>query len=199
MDKIMEEEDSFHSNTDAIIYPISDVSQSLLSDPNIASSPSTSADDQQQQPHQWTTAAAAAVGYSNDDLSVSVSVSSACSRISYKQIDKDQIDVSKAKERVQLPKDFTSSRSRIKVHMQGVAVGRSVDLTVLRGYDELISVVEEIFDIKGELSPRIKWQLVYRDDEGDMMLVGDYPWPEFCEMVRKLYIYSREEVKKKYS
>lgn len=116
MDKIMEEEDSFHSNTDAIIYPISDVSQSLLSDPNIASSPSTSADDQQQQPHQWTTAAAAAVGYSNDDLSVSVSVSSACSRISYKQIDKDQIDVSKAKERVQLPKDFTSSRSRIKVH-----------------------------------------------------------------------------------
>lgn len=60
--------------------------------------------------------------------------------------------------------------------MQGVAVGRSVDLTVLRGYDELISVVEEIFDIKGELSPRIKWQLVYRDDEGDMMLVGDDPW-----------------------
>ncbi|KAH0687061.1 hypothetical protein KY284_017614 [Solanum tuberosum] len=197
----MEEEDSFHSNTDAIIYPTSDVSQSLLSDPNIASSPSTSSDDQQQQPHQW---AAAAVGCSNDDLShvsvsVSVSVSSACSRISYKQIDKDQINVSKAKERVQLPNDFTSSRSRIKVHMQGVAVGRSVDLTVLRGYDELISVVEEIFDIKGELSPRIKWQLVYRDDEGDMMLVGDYPWPEFCEMVRKLYIYSSEEVKKKYS
>ncbi|XP_006367077.2 auxin response factor 11-like [Solanum tuberosum] len=190
----MEEDDSFHSNTDAIICPTSDVSQSLLSDPNIASSPLTNA--QQQQPHQWT---AAAVGYSNDDLSVSVSVSvsSACSRISYKQIDEDQINVSKAKERVQLPNDFTSSRSRIKVHMQGVAVGRSVDLTVLSGYDELISVIEEIFDIKGELSPRIKWQLVYMDDEGDMMLVGDYPWPEFCEMVRKLYIYSSEEVKKK--
>ncbi|KAK4735329.1 hypothetical protein R3W88_009590 [Solanum pinnatisectum] len=117
MDKIMEEGDSFHSNTDAIIYPTSDVSQSLLSDPNIASSPSTSSDDQQQQPHQWT-AVAAAVSCSNDDLSVSVSVSvsSACSRISYKQIDKDQINVSKAKERVQLPNDFTSSRSRIKVH-----------------------------------------------------------------------------------
>ncbi|KAK6795213.1 hypothetical protein RDI58_008666 [Solanum bulbocastanum] len=190
MDKIMEEGDSFHSNTDAIIYPTSDVSQSLLSDPNIASSPSTSSDDQRQQlPHQWT-GAAAAVGCSNDDLSVSVSVSvsSACSRISYKHIDKDQINVSKAKERVQLPNDLTSSRSRVKVHMQGVAVGRSVDLTVISGYDELICVIEEIFDIKGELSPRIKWQLVYMDDEGDMMLVGDHPWPEFCEMVRKLYI-----------
>lgn len=61
--------------------------------------------------------------------------------------------------------------------MQGVAVGRSVDLRVLSGYDELMNVVDEIFDMKGELSPRIKWQLVYKDDEGDMMLVGDYPWP----------------------
>ncbi|XP_055825597.1 auxin response factor 11-like [Solanum dulcamara] len=181
----MEGEDSFHSNTDAIIYPTSDVSQSLLSDPNIASSPSTSADDQQQQPHQWT---AAAVDCTDD---LSVSVSSASSRISCKQIE----------EQVQLPNELvlTSSRTRIKVHMQGVAVGRSVDLRVLSGYDELMNVVDEIFDMKGELSPRIKWQLVYKDDEGDMMLVGDYPWPEFCEMVRKLYIYPSEEVKKKYS
>lgn len=60
--------------------------------------------------------------------------------------------------------------------MEGVAVGRSVDLSVLSGYDELIHVVDEIFDMKGELTPRIKWQLVYKDDEGDMMLLGDYPW-----------------------
>ncbi|KAM3319041.1 auxin response factor 9-like isoform X2 [Capsicum chacoense] len=188
----MEVEDSFHSNTDATIYPTSDHSQSLLSDPNIASSPSTSADDQQQ-PHQWT-AAAAAVGCSDD---LSVSVSSASSRTSYnKKIENvEHLNLSKAKEQVQLealPKDLTSSRTRIKVHMQGVAVGRAVDLTVLSGYDELISELEELFDMKGELSPRIKWQVVYMDDEGDMMLVGDYPWPEFCEMVRKLYILVRK-------
>jgi auxin response factor len=63
-----------------------------------------------------------------------------------------------------------------KVQMQGVAVGRAVDLTMLRGYDELIDELEEMFDIKGQLHPRDKWEIVYTDDEGDMMLVGDYPW-----------------------
>ncbi|XP_020698091.1 auxin response factor 9 [Dendrobium catenatum] len=89
-----------------------------------------------------------------------------------------------------------STRSRIKVHMHGVAVGRAVDLMNLRGYDELISELEKMFEIKGELSPRDKWEVVFTDDEGDIMLVGDDPWLEFCDMVRKMYIYPSEEVKK---
>lgn len=60
--------------------------------------------------------------------------------------------------------------------MQGVCVGRAVDLTGLSGYDDLIIELEKIFDIKGELCPRNKWEVVYTDDEGDMMLVGDDPW-----------------------
>ena len=60
--------------------------------------------------------------------------------------------------------------------MQGVAVGRAVDLTFLHGYDELISEMERLFDIKGELQTRNKWAVVFTDDEGDMMLVGDDPW-----------------------
>jgi auxin response factor len=48
-----------------------------------------------------------------------------------------------------------------KVQMQGVAVGRAVDLTMLRGYDQLIGELEEMFDIKGELHPRDKWEIVY--------------------------------------
>lgn len=88
----MEEEYSFdHSSTYAVIYPTSDVSQSLLSDPNIASSPSTSAE----QPP--------AVSCTDD---LSVSVSSASSRISCKQTD--------VEEQVQLPKELV--RTRIKVH-----------------------------------------------------------------------------------
>lgn len=63
-----------------------------------------------------------------------------------------------------------------QVQMQGVAVGRAVDLTALEGYDELISDLEKMFDIKGELCPRNKWEVVFTDDEGDMMLVGDDPW-----------------------
>ncbi|PSS26273.1 Auxin response factor like [Actinidia chinensis var. chinensis] len=90
----------------------------------------------------------------------------------------------------------TSTRTRTKVQMQGVAVGRAVDLIALEGYGPLIDELEKMFEIKGELHLRNKWRVVYTDDEGDMMLVGDDPWPEFCKMVRKIFIYSSEELKK---
>lgn len=60
--------------------------------------------------------------------------------------------------------------------MQGIAVGRAVDLTLLEGYEDLITELETMFEIKGELKERNKWQVVYSDEEGDMMLMGDYPW-----------------------
>ncbi|KAJ9171522.1 hypothetical protein P3X46_014880 [Hevea brasiliensis] len=90
----------------------------------------------------------------------------------------------------------TSTRTRTKVQMQGVAVGRAVDLTVLKGYGDLVKELEEMFEIKGELFTQEKWAVVFTDDEGDMMLVGDDPWLEFCKMVKKILIYSSEEVKK---
>ncbi|KAK7390484.1 hypothetical protein VNO78_25790 [Psophocarpus tetragonolobus] len=88
------------------------------------------------------------------------------------------------------------SRSRTKVQMQGVAVGRAVDLTMLDGYDQLINELEEMFDIKGQLQHRNTWEIVFTDDEGDMMLVGDDPWLEFCNMVRRIFICSSQDVKK---
>jgi auxin response factor len=61
--------------------------------------------------------------------------------------------------------------------MQGIAVGRAVDLTKLSGYSKLRKKLEEMFDIRGELDFSLKkWQVVYTDDEDDMMLVGDDPW-----------------------
>ncbi|CAK9143145.1 unnamed protein product [Ilex paraguariensis] len=93
-------------------------------------------------------------------------------------------------------KQSCSTRSRTKVQMQGVAVGRAVDLTALKGYDDLISELENMFGIKGELCPRSKWEIVFTDDEGDMMLMGDDPWPEFCNMVRRILICSSQDVKK---
>lgn len=61
--------------------------------------------------------------------------------------------------------------------MQGIAVGRAVDLTLLKSYDELIKELEEMFEInKGQLLTRDKWVVVFTDDEGDMMLAGDDPW-----------------------
>lgn len=66
----------------------------------------------------------------------------------------------------------------IQVHKQGIAVGRSVDLTKFNGYTELISELDQIFEFNGELISLNKdWLIVFTDDEGDMMLVGDDPWP----------------------
>ncbi|KAL6899230.1 hypothetical protein ACP4OV_005888 [Aristida adscensionis] len=88
-------------------------------------------------------------------------------------------------------------RSCTKVIMQGIAVGRAVDLTRLDGYDDLQQKLEEMFDIQGELSASLKkWKVVYTDDEDDMMLVGDDPWHEFCSMVKRIYIYTYEEAKR---
>ncbi|KAK4378731.1 hypothetical protein RND71_000593 [Anisodus tanguticus] len=114
-------------------------------------------------------------------------------------------------------------RSCTKVHMQGNAVGRAVDLIRLDSYVDLLKKLEEMFEIEGELGGSTKkWQVVYTDDEDDMMMVGDDPWhcvpvrrdkvslcpdfdsfgamemwySEFCSMVRKIFVYTAEEAKR---
>ncbi|XP_057516615.1 auxin response factor 2A isoform X3 [Amaranthus tricolor] len=90
-----------------------------------------------------------------------------------------------------------SSRSCTKVHKQGIALGRSVDLSKFSNYDQLVEELDCLFDFNGELKTNEKnWLIVYTDDEGDMMLVGDDPWQEFVGMVRKIFIYTKEEVQK---
>ncbi|GJM91998.1 hypothetical protein PR202_ga08421 [Eleusine coracana subsp. coracana] len=90
-----------------------------------------------------------------------------------------------------------STRSCTKVHKQGVALGRSVDLSKFNDYNELKAELDKMFEFEGELvSANKNWQIVYTDNEGDMMLVGDDPWEEFCSIVRKIYIYTKEEVQK---
>ncbi|XP_059653663.1 auxin response factor 1-like [Cornus florida] len=88
-------------------------------------------------------------------------------------------------------------RSCTKVHMQGIAVGRAVDLTRLDRYEDLLKKLEEMFEIDGELCGSAKkWKVVYTDDENDRMMVGDDPWHEFCSMARKIFIYTNEEAKR---
>lgn len=61
--------------------------------------------------------------------------------------------------------------------MQGLAVVRAVDLTLFDCYEDLLKKLEQLFDIKGELSfSSGKWKVVYPDDEDDMLMVGDDPW-----------------------
>ncbi|XP_076928107.1 uncharacterized protein LOC143591939 [Bidens hawaiensis] len=90
-----------------------------------------------------------------------------------------------------------STRSCTKVHKQGYALGRSVNLTKFNNYNELISELDELFEFNGELkNGNRNWLVAYTDDEGSLMLVGDDPWEEFCGMVRKMFIYTREEVQR---
>ncbi|KAG6653819.1 hypothetical protein CIPAW_05G102300 [Carya illinoinensis] len=89
----------------------------------------------------------------------------------------------------------TLSRT-IQIYKQGVAFGQSVDLTKFDGYSELIAELDRMFEFNGELIASKKWLVVFTDNEGDMMLVGDDPWQEFCSMVREIFIYTREEVQK---
>jgi auxin response factor len=93
-------------------------------------------------------------------------------------------------------KQSCSTRSLTKVQMQGIMVLRAVDLTSLGGYTELIDELEEMFEIEGQLHPRNKWDIVFTDNEGDMMLMGDYSWEEFCNVVRRIIIWSSKDVKK---
>ncbi|XP_051147621.1 auxin response factor 2A-like [Andrographis paniculata] len=91
----------------------------------------------------------------------------------------------------------SSTRSCTKVHKQGSALGRSVDLSKFNNYDELIAELDNLFEFNGELKARSKnWLVVYTDDEDDMMLVGDDPWEEFVCMVRKILILTKEEAQR---
>ncbi|KAK7261386.1 hypothetical protein RIF29_27695 [Crotalaria pallida] len=44
--------------------------------------------------------------------------------------------------------------------------------------------------------PSKGWRILYTDSENDIMVAGDDPWNEFCNVVSKIHIYTQEEVEK---
>ncbi|KAA8544017.1 hypothetical protein F0562_021806 [Nyssa sinensis] len=91
----------------------------------------------------------------------------------------------------------SSKRSCTKVHKQGNLVGRAIDLSRLNGYGDLLIELERLFSMEGLLQdPNKGWRILYTDSENDMMVVGDDPWHEFCNVVSKIHIYNQEEVEK---
>ncbi|XP_039810337.1 auxin-responsive protein IAA4-like isoform X1 [Panicum virgatum] len=79
----------------------------------------------------------------------------------------------------------------VKVYMEGVPIGRKLDLLLLEGYDSLLAKLRHMFktpityaDVM-EYHQRIPREkaahiLTYEDQDGDWMMVGDVPW-EFIE------------------
>lgn len=58
------------------------------------------------------------------------------------------------------------------------SVGRSIDVSSFKNYDELCCAIEGMFGLGGLLndSKGSGWKLVYVDYENDVLLVGDDPW-----------------------
>ncbi|WRX32577.1 B3 DNA binding domain - like 10 [Theobroma cacao] len=91
----------------------------------------------------------------------------------------------------------SGKRSCTKVHKQGSLVGRAIDLSRLNGYDDLMTELERLFSMEGLLRDTDKgWRVLYTDSENDVMVVGDDPWHEFCDVVSKIHIHTQEEVEK---
>ncbi|KAI5067386.1 hypothetical protein GOP47_0017914 [Adiantum capillus-veneris] len=99
----------------------------------------------------------------------------------------------------------------VKVNMDGMTVGRKVDLNAHSSYEGLLSALEEMFQPSSNggqgtsqsvggreshtndckqfrLLNGSDYVLTYEDQDGDWMLVGDVPWSMFVTMVRRLRI-----------
>ncbi|KAD3336988.1 hypothetical protein E3N88_32508 [Mikania micrantha] len=91
----------------------------------------------------------------------------------------------------------------VKVNMDGLAIGRKIDLNVHDCYETLALALEIMFSkastsltsICSEKHQRSRlldgsseFVLTYEDKEGDWMLVGDVPWRMFLGTVKRLRI-----------
>ncbi|KAG8369786.1 hypothetical protein BUALT_Bualt14G0049900 [Buddleja alternifolia] len=96
----------------------------------------------------------------------------------------------------------------VKVNMDGLPIGRKVDLNVHKSYETLAKTLEEMFikpslTIRGGIEkskqpPKLldgssEFALTYEDKEGDWMLVGDVPWGMFLNTVKRLRIMRTSE------
>ncbi|KAF9614651.1 hypothetical protein IFM89_019628 [Coptis chinensis] len=115
------------------------------------------------------------------------------------------------------PKDIITKKEScsrslfVKINMDGVPIGRKVDLKANDSYEKLSSAVDELFrgllaaqkdspvtgnlnkvedvkEITGLLDGSGEYTLVYEDNEGDRMLVGDVPWNMFASTVKRLRV-----------
>ncbi|GLT99289.1 hypothetical protein SLE2022_167340 [Rubroshorea leprosula] len=101
----------------------------------------------------------------------------------------------------------------VKVNMDGVAIGRKVDLNAHACYETLAQALEDMFFRNPSainpvgpgaekeqatkhsrlLDGSSEFVLTYEDKDGDWMLVGDVPWGMFLSSVRRLRIMRTSE------
>ncbi|KAH6821539.1 hypothetical protein C2S53_019488 [Perilla frutescens var. hirtella] len=107
--------------------------------------------------------------------------------------------------------------SFVKVNMDGISIGRKVDLKAHSCYETLAHMLDQMFTLSAAVGRRRSnveeqlkmagtgqpallldgssdFVLTYEDKEGDWMLVGDVPWEMFLSSVRRLRIRRASEV-----
>ncbi|KAL2462612.1 Auxin-responsive protein IAA26 [Forsythia ovata] len=105
----------------------------------------------------------------------------------------------------------------VKINMDGVPIGRKVDLKEHDSYEKLSFAVDELFRgllaaqsnfsaggikndedggkaITGLLDGSGEYTLVYEDNEGDRLLIGDVPWHMFVSSVKRLRVLKSSEL-----
>ncbi|KAL5783339.1 hypothetical protein ACOSP7_008368 [Xanthoceras sorbifolium] len=105
----------------------------------------------------------------------------------------------------------------VKISMEGVPIGRKINLCAYDSYEELSFAIDELFKdllaaqkessgagsentkeqskaLSGSLAKRDEYTLVYEDNEGDRILVGDVPWHMFVSTVKKLLVLKTSEL-----
>ncbi|KAG6418331.1 hypothetical protein SASPL_120534 [Salvia splendens] len=94
----------------------------------------------------------------------------------------------------------------VKINMDGIPIGRKVDLIAYDSYEKLSFAVDELFRgllaaqgdqgkaMRGLLDGNRGYTLVYEDNEGDRMLVGDVPWHMFLSTVKRLRVLKSSEL-----
>ncbi|KAK7294266.1 hypothetical protein RJT34_17153 [Clitoria ternatea] len=120
----------------------------------------------------------------------------------------------------------------VKINMDGVPIGRKVDINAYDSYEKLSSAVDELFrgllsemnlshtvsshccsaqrdssadgfqnkqikEEKGKTDSLVgsgEYTLVYEDNEGDRMLLGDVPWHMFVSTVKRLRVLKSSDI-----
>ncbi|XP_060215695.1 auxin-induced protein 22D [Lycium barbarum] len=98
-------------------------------------------------------------------------------------------------------KTETESGMYVKVSMDGAPYLRKIDLKMYQGYKELLEALEKMFKLTiGEYSERegykgSEFAPAYEDKDGDLMLVGDVPFPMFLSSCKRLRIMKGSEAR----
>ncbi|KAL1195288.1 Auxin-responsive protein IAA6 [Cardamine amara subsp. amara] len=86
----------------------------------------------------------------------------------------------------------------VKVSMDGVPYLRKVDLGSNHSYNNLATVLENLFGCLGlgvalKEGEKCEYVIIYEDKDRDWMLVGDVPWLMFKDSCKRLRIAKRSD------